>query len=295
MTLPPINTVQAFLAVVDLGRFHKAAEALSITESAVSHQIRKLEEVLGMRLMDRGRNGPVLTKAGERFYQKASVAVKQLEEAVQELRTDSRECITLTLPPSLATLWLAPTLWSFYERNRQVEVSILSTLRVCDLEKERIDFGIRLVAYPNWRGCEWLPLWEEYTYPVMAPKVAEDLQAKGWDYLVNNTWLIENELHPEEWRNWCKQFGLCLPPAANRKKLNSFDYVVNAALSGQGIAMGRNPMVDALLLEGRLVAPFGEQFKLPTGKRYYAVWPSHTGRYGMKQEFLNWLRTIKST
>ncbi len=241
--------------------------------------------------MDRGRNGPVLTKAGEHFYRKASVAVKQLEEAVQDLRTESQERITVTLPPSLATLWLAPSLWSFYDRNRQVEVSILSTERICDLEKERIDFGIRLTETPSWNGCEWLPMWDEYTFPVMSQEAAEVLQIKGWDYLINNSWLIENELHPEEWINWSQEYEMCLPSATHRKKLNSFDYAVNAALSGQGIVMGRTPMVNSFIADGRLVAPFGDQFRLSSGKKYYAVWPSCAGQHGLKGEFLDWLES----
>ena len=179
MNLPPLNTILTFISVVEHRRFNKAALSLSLTESAVSHQIKKLEEILGVRLMSRGRNGSELTEAGERFYIKSSIAVKQLTEVVQELGKESQLSLIVTLPPSLAALWLSSKLWSFYEENNQIEISILPTKRDCNLENENIDIGIRLsAASADWEKYNSLQLWEEFIYPVMTPMKAKEYRRK---------------------------------------------------------------------------------------------------------------------
>lgn len=288
MNLPPINTLKAFITVVEQGRFNRAAEVLSLTESAVSHQIRKLESFLGIRLMERGRNGLELTSAGKTFYRSASDALSRLESGIAEI-SEQPEHLSITLPPSLAALWLAPSLWQFYDTHTDSEVSILPSLRLCDLNKESIDLGIRLASKPDWPDCRWLGLWEEYCFPVATPALAEALQSQGWDALKEPLWLIHNKLHPTEWQDWSRAFGIPVPETRHHRTFASFDYAINAALSGQGIAMARTPMVNGLLRDNRLQAPFGEQFRLKTGKRYFATWPDT--QHPLRDRFLTWLET----
>lgn len=289
MMLPPLNTILTFLAVVEHGRFNRAASSLSLTESAVSHQIRKLEETLGVRLMDRGRSGPTLTDAGERFYLKSSIAVKQLREAVEDISEDTQERIVITLPTSLATLWLSSNLWSFYEVNQQAEVSILPTERLCKLEAERIDLGIRYTSTPGWETYDWRVLWEETFFPVMTPDKAADLSKRGWSEFSKNSWFAQNQMHKDECSLWCGHFDVTPPPRERIKIMHSFEHVVNAALNGQCVAMGRGPMVDQFIEDGRLVSPFGEKGRIKTGFSYYAVWPKHAEQSKLTEKIISWL------
>jgi len=291
MNLPPLNTILTFICVVEHRKFNKAAASLSLTESAVSHQIKKLEETLGVRLMERGRNGLKLTEAGERFYIKSSFAVKQLNEVVRELGQESQSNLVVTLPPSLATLWLAPELWNFYEENNQIEISILPTIRNCNLENENIDIGIRLsAAGSEWTNYNSLQLCEEFMFPVMSPEKAKELKEKKWQNFSKDNWFIQNKQHPEEWIDWCKKFNEPSLPKNRVKTLYSFEYAVNAAVSGRGIAMGRSPMVDAFIEDGRLVSPYcDEQKKLSTGNDYYAIWSKQTSKSDLTNKFLDWL------
>ena len=295
MNLPPINTVKAFLTAADHGRFNIAAEKLALTESAVSHQIRKLEAFLGATLMERGRNGLVLTQAGKTFYPQAREAIKQLEAATLSVQQQAQQQIRITLPPSLASLWLSPALWSFYSQHTEVEVAILATKRVCELEKERFDIGIRLTDEPGWANCHWLPLWEEYCFPVATPETAALIRSQSLSELPDDIWLIENKLHPTEWQDWSRTFDITLPEPEQLKQLNSFDYVINAALSGQGIAMGRTPMVNTYLNQDRIQPVFGQALRLKTGKRYYAVWPDQPVRNRVREKFLDWLVNLPDT
>jgi len=291
MNLPPLNTILAFIAVVEHGRFNKAASSLALSESAVSHQIRKLEETLGVRLMERGRDGPNLTNAGEQFYLKASIAVKQLQEVVYDLQADKHARLVVTLPPSLATLWFSSNLWSFYEANSQAEISILPTERVCNLVAERIDLAIRYASNPDWEQCEWLGLWDERIFPIMTPDKAAELKKQGWEEFSQNTWFVQNQLHQDECSQWCKEFGVTPPPKHRIKTLQSFDQVVNATLTGQCIAMGRTPMVDQFIEDERLVSPFGPQSYVKTGRRYYAVWSKLKPNAQLTEKLLDWLQT----
>lgn len=292
--LPPLPNICAFLEVADSGRFRLAAERLGVSESAVSHQIRRLEEQLGVRLLERGRAEATLTRQGELYYVKAREAVRLLREAAEDLGIDETSRLSVTLPRSLAALWLVPQLEAFYRDNPGCEVQLLPTERVCDLAREHIDIGIRqregAQAADDWPGCRVLPLTTERIFPVARPDVAARAEALGWEVALESESFILNDLHPGEWGAWSAAQGLPAPARQRMKALNSFDFVLNAALSGMGIAMARTPMVDAVLAEGRLVPVFGGA-PLETA-RYDLVLPEDLPLRGLRGRFARWLQTL---
>jgi len=287
--LPPIAQVRSLVAVVAHGRLNRAAAALDLTESAVSHHLRKLEDALGVRLLERDRNRVVLTSAGERFHAQASEALRRLEAAVAEVRGDTEARVGLTLPRTLATHWLVPRLPSLYSRHGELELQLLPTARVCDLEREQIDLGVRL-GHGQWPGLEAQPLLAERICPVTIPEVAGQWRREGWDAVIRHARPVANELHPDEWRRWCTATGRELPATTRFSRLESFDLVLQAGLAGSGLIMGRSPMVDDALARGDLVAPFPDWIE--TGLSYFLVWPARRPPDRHARKVIDWLTAL---
>lgn len=268
--LPPLPQLRSFVAVVAHGRLNRAAEALNLTESAVSHHLRRLEDTLGVRLLERGRAETVLTEAGERFHPRARDALRLLEEAVQDVTGQTSGRVLLTMPRAMATHWLVPRFPRLHAGNEDLELQLLPTARPCDLEREQIDLGIRLGG-GEWRGLEAQPLLLERTCPLATPALAGQWREQGWSAMAPRARLIANATHPDEWNHWCHATGRDLPREHRATTLESFDLVLQAGLAGSGLIMGRTPMVHDAIARGDLVAPFPEW---ATGtRRYYIVWP----------------------
>ncbi|MDZ7828626.1 MAG: LysR substrate-binding domain-containing protein [Halofilum sp. (in: g-proteobacteria)] len=284
--LPPLAQLRSLVAVVAHGRLNRAAEALELTESAVSHHLRKLEDTLGTRLLDRDRAGIVLTPAGERFHARAQQALQLLDEAAEEVRGAAGGKVLLTLPRTLATHWLVPRYPLLYRDNDDLELQLLPTTRRCDLERERIDLGLRL-GNGDWPGLESRPLMPERICPVVVAEVAEQWRREGWDAVIRHARPVLNELHPDEWQQWCAATGRNLPATTRFTRLDSFDLVLQAGRSGSGLIMGRSPMINDALVRGDLVAPFLEWVE--TGHDYHVVWPEGRPLNRHAQRVLAWL------
>jgi LysR family glycine cleavage system transcriptional activator len=268
--LPPVAQLRSFIEVVRHGRLNRAAEALDLTESAVSHHLRKLEDALGVRLLDRDRAGIVLTPAGELFHARVQQALHLLDEAVSDVGGAASAKVLLTLPRTLATHWLVPRYPLLYRDNDDLELQLLPTSRQCDLERERIDLGLRL-GTGDWPGLESRRLMAERICPVVVADVAEQWRREGWNAVIRHARPVVNEQHPGEWQQWCAATGHVLPETTRFTRLDSFDLVLQAGRSGSGLIMGRSPMVDDALARGDLVAPFPEWVE--TDQSYYVVWP----------------------
>lgn len=288
--LPPLAQLRSFVAVVANGRFNRAAAALGLTESAVSHHLRRLEDQLGVRLFERGRAETVLTEAGERFHPRVRDALRMLENAVTDVTGGDDGRVLLTLPRALATHWLVPRYPRLYagDETGGIELQLLPTARNCDLEREQIDLGIRLGS-GHWRGLETRPLLLERTCPLAPPVLAAQWREQGWEAMAANARLFANATHPDEWRAWCHATGRALPPERRFTRLESFDLVLQAGLAGSGVIMGRTPMVHDALARGELEAPFPEWV---TGThRYYLVWPARRPPNRHAQTVIDWLAT----
>lgn len=285
---PNVELIRTFVAIVEHGRFNRAADALGLTESAVSHRLRKLEEMLDVRLIERQRERAIPTRDGQRFHEKAADALRALREAVDEVSKTDRRKVPITTSRAFATHWLMPRYRSLLNVAPGLELQLFITERLCDLTREHIDLGIRY-GNGDWPGLEAVCLVEEECFPVAVPDVAQAWNESSWpspEVRIGGR-IIMNAVHPMEWADWCAGNDR-VPPSSNQyTTLESFDLVLNATLSGAGLAMGRRPMVDEYLKRGELTAPFGTSGV--SGKAYFAVWTEKRPLTSGARSVLQWL------
>ncbi|MEM9441597.1 MAG: LysR substrate-binding domain-containing protein, partial [Pseudomonadota bacterium] len=174
LTLPPFAALRAFHAVAIHDRFKDAAESLGLTESAISHQIRRLEEFLHASLIDRSGPRPTLSELGERYLAQIEPALRQIHAATDAiLPASGRRAVRLTLPSSFAAMWLVPKLGVFEEAEPDIDLQLIMTTRVVDLQREQVDLAIRHGKGP-WPDVESQFLLEETAMPVCAPGYLKD-------------------------------------------------------------------------------------------------------------------------
>ena len=265
MTLPPFAALRAFHAAATHPRYRDAAESLGVTESAVSHQVKRLEDFLRTPLVDRSGGRPALTEAGRRYLAQIEPALRQIEAATAAvLPAHGRRPVRLTLPPSLAATWLIPRLGGFEAAYPDVDLQLVATTRVMDLKSEQTDLAIRH-GQGTWPDVDATFLLDETAMPVCAPGYVEP-QAPSAAAL-KAVRLIVNAHIPDEWQEWARAHGLAAPPNGDMITLDAMEQGLQVAETGHGLAMGRRPMVDPWLEQGRLIAPFGGAG--PTGAAYY--------------------------
>ena len=288
--LPPFAALRAFHAAAVHGRFREAAAALGVTESAISHQVRRLEDFLRTALFDRSGPGVRLTAAGRRYLEDIDPAIRQIQVATQAmLRPAGRDVVRLTLPPSLAATWLIPQLGAFERAHPDVDLQLVPTTRVLDLQRDQVDLAIRH-GKGAWPGLEAAFLLEETALPVCAPgylilRTDEDPLAA-----LARVRLIVNARFPDEWEEWARARGLAPPPLAGAIALDGIEQALQVAESGHGLAIGRRPMADDRLARGSLVAPFGAGD--PTGAAYYLCRPAGAPPTAVAWRLERWLSAL---
>ena len=269
--LPPFPALRAFHAAARHGQFRSAAKELGITESAVSHQIRRLEDFLRTRLFDRRGPRVDLTATGRRYFEEIDPAVTRIREATRALvGPQERARVALTLAPSLATLWLIPRLATFEEACPGIDLQLVTTTRLCDLRREQLDLAIRHGG-GRWDDVEAEFLLAEWAVPVCKPGYIEAAQRSAVAELLRNRRLIVNEYYPDEWLEWMRAHDVAAAPLSGALRLESQEQILEAAERGLGLAMGRRPLVDERLKSGALIAPFG--LPDPTSAGYYLCRP----------------------
>lgn len=261
--LPSLDLIRGFVAVGRRMSITQAAEDLCLTQSAVSRQIRSLEEALGLKLLVRGHRTIAFTPAGERLYRCADSAVLQLQIALEALGggRHRRQPVTITASVGVAGLWLLPRLTAFQQAHPDIEIRIAANNRILDLNAEGIDLAIRYcsrTAVPE--GAVWL--FGETVAPVAHPMLGKKAlhspaDLKG-EYLLD---LEDNRRPGLQWSEWLQAMGWEQVKPRGIQRFNQYDQLIQAAVSGQGIAMGRLELIQPLLSDGRLrvlTTPRGE-------------------------------------
>jgi LysR family transcriptional regulator, glycine cleavage system transcriptional activator len=263
--LPPLDLLAAFEACARHLSFTKAAAERFVTQSAMSRQMRALEEDLGTPLFRRQHRALALTEAGTRLFAVCTTVLAQLRATVRELRAPSqREVLALTTTPGLASFWLIPRLPSFTRAHPGIDVRLDASFERRQLAAEGFDLAIRYARAEKVAGQ---PLFGESVLPVCSPELLRQAPLAQPQDLARHTLLqLEPSVSggmPIEWEPWLQAMGVpTLEPAA-RLSLSGYNEVVAAALAGQGVALGRRPLVDELLRQGRLVAPLATPLATP--------------------------------
>jgi DNA-binding transcriptional LysR family regulator len=289
--LPPLDLLAAFDAVARLGSITLAAQERFLTQSAVSRQIKALEEHLGVELLRRRHRAVELTDAGQRLAVAVRSALGLVRGTVAEIRTPlRREVISLTTTPGLASLWLIPRLRGFTSAHPGVDVRIDATLEMRDLARDGFDLAIRYAPVGSVPGT---PLFEEVLQPACTPALARSrkLPLRAPADLARHTLLqVAGPLGsgmPMEWQSWLQAVGVPeLEPAA-LLTFSNYDAAVAAALAGQGVVLGRRPLIDDLLARGELVTPFSGG--LAKGRGYAVVAEPVAGRRPAVRALHDWL------
>lgn len=291
--MPALDLFRGFDAAARHLSFTRAAEELFVTQSAVSRQIQALEEALGVALFVRRNRGLSLTAAGEQLQRAVGEALRTLEDAVERIAPDSRQnLVTVTSSIAFCSLWLIPRLSAFRKLHPEVDVRISADNHVVDLDRERIDVGIRycpVVKAPP--GS--IRLFGEEILPVCSPALLKDRSRplKSVADLKHQVLLhFDDPERPVPWLAW----GVWLESAgqpdlrpAGSLRFSHYDQVVNAAVGGQGVALGRRPLVRQFIEAGSLVVPFA--LGAVTDRAYFIVRTAATSARSEVNAFVDWL------
>jgi DNA-binding transcriptional LysR family regulator len=258
--LPPLDLLRGFEAAARHLSFSAAARDLFLTQSAISRQIIALEESLGVELFRRGHRSLALTEAGEVLYGATREVLERLRNVTARLRApQAKPRVTLTTVPGFASLWLIPRLEGFARVAPDVDVRISVSHALLDLDQDHIDLAVRYCSPAAGVGRI---LFEEQFLPVCAPSLLTDAHPplRSVADLARHTFL-DMATHGSgapllEWDLWLRSVQSAGLRPARTVSFSHYDAVITAASAGQGIAIGRLPLISRYLEDGRLVAPF---------------------------------------
>ncbi|MGD8429746.1 MAG: transcriptional regulator GcvA [Ectothiorhodospiraceae bacterium] len=290
--LPPLNSVRAFEAAARHTSFAAAADELSVTASAVSQQVKALEDWLGLALFSRTPRGLLLTDAGRRYLPALTEALDRVDRATRQLfASESARVITVTVTPSLGTQWLVPHLWEYSTRNPGVDVRISATERTVDLTREDVDLAVRLGRGAG-DGVVSEFLIRDTVAPVCAPALV------GGEYPLKHPADLQHHrlLHMDDplynagvttWQEWLEAAGAGEVDASVGPRFSVWYLAIMEAVAGRGVALGPRSLVGEELRAGRLVAPF--DLWLPAGVDYYVAYREGALERPALAAFRDWL------
>jgi LysR family transcriptional regulator, glycine cleavage system transcriptional activator len=272
--LPPLHALRAFEAVARHAGVSRASHELLITQSAISQHIRRLEQDLGVVLFVRHGRGMRLTPAGERYYDTVSRAFALIADGTAAL--SSRKTARVSVLPSFAALWLVPRLSAFRVLHPDVEVELDPTLNAADFAADGVDLAIRY-GDGRWPGVQAHHLMTERLTPVHAPGAGP----------VDALPLLMTK-RAFDWTAWASATGFDLA-ARPRLQLTDYNVVLQAALRGEGLALGRLSLVGPLIAAGQLVTPFEQVVRAGTAA-YWLVRPRGRAPGPACQTFADWIQ-----
>ncbi len=310
MSLPPLNALRAFESAARHLSFAKAARELSVTPAALSHQVRALEEILGVKLFHRLTRAVALTDAGAILYPGLNAGFTQLREAVARLeRVQDDRVLVVSVGPAFTAKWLLPRLHRFMERHPTIDARISANLARSDFRTDGVDAAIRygrmdpsdLVTYP---------LLTDAVAPLCSPRFREEQGLRSPADLAGRTLIHDDSLAaiPQfanvlpTWTQWLAAAAQTEEAAGRGDvaaslrgidptrglRFNLADHAINAASEGAGIVLARTTLANGDVAAGRLVAPF--DLVLPVeGLIFYLVYPKENAERASVQAFRDWI------
>jgi LysR family glycine cleavage system transcriptional activator len=288
----PLNALRAFEASARHLSFVKAADELSVTPAAVSHQVKKLEEFLGFPLFRRQSRGLLLVESGQSLLSELSEVFLQLDKAMERvIDHDSRGTLTLSVAPTFAVMWLIPRLQQFYALYPDIDVRISTGLGLIDFQRDDFDAAIRLGS-GQWFGLETIKLFEESVSPMCSPRLLEGPDAMRSPDDLRNQVLLHNhsmDYDPDAptWEKWLEAAGATGVDASRGTHFSLPDHGLQAAIDGAGVVLGWRFLSAKDIAAGRVVEPF--DLTLPLGSSFFLVYPeAHSLRPNIVA-FRDWL------
>lgn len=290
--LPPLNQLEAFEAAARHLSFTKAADELALTQSAVSRQVAALEAFFGVPLFQRLHRALRLSDAGLALQRTVVDVLQQLHQTSAALRGERRlKTVVVTTTAGFAGLWLIPRLAGFTAAHTDVDVRISASYGIVNLDRDGVDVAVR---YHSEEGASsaGVRLFGEVVMPVCAPKLRRDpARPLKRPADLRRHCLLHLDSGPGsqllEWPPWLRAMKLEGLKPASVLHFSMYDQLIQAAVSGQGVALGRMPLVKDLIAQRKLAVPFSASVVSP---RSYFVLQSQPSRHKAEvRDFLAWL------
>ena len=284
--LPPLRAIQAFEQTARFGNLARAAEVLDLTPSAVSHQLAKLEAMIGRQLFVRAARGVTLTPVGEQYLKEISGLLHSLEVATERASSDvSLDCLRLHSAPSFGLLWLMPRLEGFRMSHPDIQINLSCSYESLHFSRDKIDVDIRH-GVPNWPSYEVRTVRNE-TYTVLAsPKLLSQQPVRSALDLLSRE-LILSEATLLKWPAWFAQHGLARPDTYTLSFDRSY-MSLEAASHGLGFALESSLLAQKYLQTGALVEVAPESLSAPVAAHHLVFPRAHSG-FPRVRRFLEWM------
>ena len=287
-----LDLLRGFRAAAKHLSFTRAAHELFVTQPAISHEVRKLEEQLGQPLFRRVNRSLQLTAAGWELYRATEQAMAIIDSATERIANPAQR-LSLTTTSALASLWLVPKLPRFTSLHAGVDVRIAASNDMLDIDREHLDLALRY--FPPWIDAAGERLFDYFQFPVCAPAYAESRREsiRTLDDLRKHVILdLDTILYGRpwsDWQTWLNAQRIRGFSPAGTVRLSHYDQVIQAAKEGAGIAIGKWPHVMREIRDGSLCAPLGKSSMVKVGSFHIQVHPEVAAR-AVVGAFLGWLR-----
>lgn len=292
--LPPLGALRAFEAAARHLSFTKAAEELHVTQAAVSHQIKALEQELGLPLFLRFNRRLALTDAGQEYLPPLRDAFDLMSTATRRIRAGDRiGQLKITTLSSFATKWLIPRLARFRELQPDIDPMISTSYRLIDFRSEEFDVAIRL-GRGNYPGLHVVHLMDDWAFPVCSPRLKKGVRALREPadlkhHVLLHDSAVSHDNDAPSWRNWLKAAGVREIAPDRGPAYSDTALALQAAIAGNGVALGRRSLVIDDLKAGLLVQPFGPEIR--TRFSWHLVCNPVSAEQRKIQAFREWLQS----
>ncbi len=272
----PLNSLRAFEASARHLSFVKAAEELYVTPAAISHQVKRLEEYLGVQLFRRLPRGLLLAETGQVLLSELREVFLRLDKAMERvLQSDSRGALTISVAPMFAVKWLVPRLHRFDALHPDIDLRMSSSLGVIDLQRDAFDAAVRL-GRGQYPGLEVVKLFDESVTPMCSPRLLEDRHTlHSPDDLRRQVLLHDDSMAFDpaapNWNTWLEAAGARRVDASRGPHFSQPDHALQAAIDGAGVVLGWRYLAAEDIAAGRLVQAFS--LALPLGSSFYLIYP----------------------
>ena len=280
--LPPLSALRSFEALSRLGSVTQAASELHVTHSAISQQIRQLEEMLGVVLFVREGRGLRLTEDGRLYALQVRIGLTELTEATRLIQARPRDGeLVVAVLPSFGAHWLLPRIPRFQARFPQYRISLRASLDIQDLRQGLVDIGVRM-GQGGWEGLQQQHLFDDELVVVASPGFRQGKLPRTPAEIVAGP-VVRTV---ESWMGWCQAAGVDEPSQASLW-MNDSNLVLQAVQQGMGVALERRSLVDAGLKSGMLVQL--SDIVVPYPYPHWLVWPQRESSLLKQREFASWM------
>lgn len=285
--LPPLSSLRAFEAAARHGSFKKAADELAVTPTAISHQIRFLEEYTGLTLFERQVRKVVLTEAGAQLYPVLRDGFNAFEAAFRQVSVQAGpRTVTISATNAFTAKWLAPRVAGFRALHPDIDLQLHASDQTVDVTGDTVDIAIRYGRGP-YPGMHAETMFTDRFAPLASPSLGPIAVADlARIPLIDFRWSHPDPLNPT-WENWHAQAGLPWRPPAGQLRFSDEGHAIQAAIAGQGLALLSLGLTGDDIAAGRLVQPFGPAI---AGHTYHMVMSAGREPSAHVEAAAQWLR-----